>query len=89
MNRLPECWQEKDLQDKSFVAVNDTFGESATPAELMKKYKIDSRSCKRSSEENFSIIKFLLKLRKHPYLDAFFIVYVIYLKIMSNIFVIP
>ena len=25
-----------------FVAVNDTFGESATPAELMKKYGIDS-----------------------------------------------
>ena len=27
---------------QEFVAVNDTFGESATPAELMKKYKIDS-----------------------------------------------
>ncbi len=27
---------------QAFVAVNDTFGESATPAELMKKYKIDS-----------------------------------------------
>ena len=27
---------------QEFVAVNDTFGESATPDELMKKYKIDS-----------------------------------------------
>ena len=27
---------------QAFVAVNDTFGESATPTELMKKYKIDS-----------------------------------------------
>ena len=27
---------------QEFVAVNDTFGESATPMELMKKYKIDS-----------------------------------------------
>lgn len=27
---------------EEFVAVNDTFGESATPAELMKKYGIDS-----------------------------------------------
>ncbi|QTV07023.1 transketolase family protein [Faecalibacter bovis] len=27
---------------QAFVAVNDTFGESATPAELMKKYGIDS-----------------------------------------------
>ena len=27
---------------QEFVAVNDTFGESSTPAELMKKYKIDS-----------------------------------------------
>ena len=27
---------------QEFVAVNDTFGESATPAELMKKYGIDS-----------------------------------------------
>ncbi|MBV7440898.1 transketolase family protein [Weeksellaceae bacterium TAE3-ERU29] len=27
---------------QEFVAVNDTFGESATPMELLKKYKIDS-----------------------------------------------
>jgi transketolase len=27
---------------QEFVAVNDTFGESATPAELMKKYEIDA-----------------------------------------------
>ncbi|QCX52469.1 transketolase family protein [Elizabethkingia sp. JS20170427COW] len=27
---------------QEFVAVNDSFGESGTPAELMKKYKIDS-----------------------------------------------
>ena len=27
---------------QEFVAVNDTFGESATPVELMKKYGIDS-----------------------------------------------
>ena len=27
---------------QEFVAVNDTFGESATPEQLMKKYKIDS-----------------------------------------------
>ncbi len=27
---------------QEFVAVNDTFGESATPSELMKKYKIDA-----------------------------------------------
>ena len=27
---------------QEFVAVNDTFGESGTPAELMHKYKIDS-----------------------------------------------
>ena len=27
---------------QEFVAVNDSFGESATPAELMKKYEIDS-----------------------------------------------
>lgn len=27
---------------QEFVAVNDTFGESGTPAELMKKYEIDS-----------------------------------------------
>ena len=31
---------------QEFVAVNDTFGESATPAELMKKYKIDSTAVK-------------------------------------------
>ena len=31
---------------QEFVAVNDTFGESATPAELMKKYKIDSAAVK-------------------------------------------
>ena len=29
---------------QAFVAVNDTFGESGTPAELMKKYKIDSNA---------------------------------------------
>lgn len=29
---------------QEFVAVNDTFGESATPAELMKKYGIDSQA---------------------------------------------
>ena len=31
---------------QEFVAVNDTFGESATPAELMKKYEIDSDAVK-------------------------------------------
>ncbi|MDY0779585.1 transketolase family protein [Tenacibaculum sp. IB213877] len=29
---------------QEFVAVNDTFGESATPAELMKKYKINDEA---------------------------------------------
>ena len=29
---------------QAFVAVNDTFGESGTPAELMKKYEIDSNA---------------------------------------------
>ena len=29
---------------QEFVAVNDTFGESATPAELMKKYEIDAEA---------------------------------------------
>jgi transketolase len=32
---------EKRPTPQAFVAVNDTFGESATPAELMKKYGID------------------------------------------------
>jgi len=32
----------KRLTIHEFLAVNDTFGESATPAELMKKYGIDS-----------------------------------------------
>jgi transketolase len=31
---------------QEFVAVNDTFGESATPAELMKKYNIDAEAVK-------------------------------------------
>ena len=31
---------------QEFVAVNDSFGESATPAELMKKYKIDAEAVK-------------------------------------------
>ena len=31
---------------QEFVAVNDTFGESATPAELMKKYGIDADAVK-------------------------------------------
>jgi transketolase len=31
---------------QEFVAVNDTFGESGTPEELMKKYKIDSVAVK-------------------------------------------
>ncbi|WP_317167715.1 transketolase C-terminal domain-containing protein, partial [Sphingobacterium mizutaii] len=31
---------------QEFVAVNDSFGESATPAELMKKYKIDAAAVK-------------------------------------------
>ena len=29
---------------QEFVAVHDTFGESGTPAELMKKYQIDSEA---------------------------------------------
>ncbi|TDM00066.1 MAG: transketolase [Flavobacteriaceae bacterium] len=33
---------EKRPTPQEFVAVNDSFGESATPAELMKKYGIDS-----------------------------------------------
>lgn len=33
---------------QEFVAVNDTFGESATPAELMKKYGIDSQAVKQA-----------------------------------------
>jgi len=32
----------KRTTPQEFVAVNDTFGESGTPAELMKKYNIDS-----------------------------------------------
>jgi transketolase len=39
---------------QEFVAVNDTFGESATPAELMKKYKIDADCSERSCKKNFS-----------------------------------
>ena len=31
---------------QEFVAVNDTFGESGTPAQLMKKYKIDAEAVK-------------------------------------------
>ena len=31
----------KRLSIQDFVAVNDTIGKSATPAELMKKYGID------------------------------------------------
>lgn len=33
---------------QEFVAVNDTFGESATPAELMKKYGIDAEAVKKA-----------------------------------------
>jgi transketolase len=29
---------------QEFVAVNDTFGESGTPAELMHKYEIDAEA---------------------------------------------
>ena len=29
---------------QAFVAVNDTFGESGTPAQLMEKYEIDSKA---------------------------------------------
>ena len=29
---------------QEFVAVNDTFGESGTPTQLMKKYEIDSEA---------------------------------------------
>ena len=29
---------------QEFVAVNDTFGESGTPAELMLKYEIDAEA---------------------------------------------
>ena len=29
---------------QEFVAVNDTFGESGTPTELMKKYNIDAQA---------------------------------------------
>ena len=33
---------------QEFVATNDTFGESGTPAQLMKKYKISSSSILKS-----------------------------------------
>lgn len=33
---------------QEFVAVNDSFGESATPAELMKKYGIDAEAVKKA-----------------------------------------
>ncbi len=41
---VARCLSLKNPTPHEFVAVNDTFGESATPAELMKKYRIDSEA---------------------------------------------
>ncbi len=39
---VARCLASNSPTPQEFVAVNDTFGESATPSELMKKYKIDA-----------------------------------------------
>ncbi|TCI91136.1 transketolase family protein [Tenacibaculum sp. M341] len=41
---VARCLATNNPTPQEFVAVNDTFGESATPAELMKKYKINDEA---------------------------------------------
>lgn len=41
---VARCLTTNNPVPQEFVAVNDTFGESATPAELMKKYQIDNNA---------------------------------------------
>jgi transketolase len=41
---VARCLAENNPTPQEFVAVNDTFGESATPAELMKKYNINDEA---------------------------------------------
>lgn len=41
---VARCLAQNTPTPQEFVAVNDTFGESATPAELMKKYKINDEA---------------------------------------------
>ncbi|TCP25809.1 transketolase [Tenacibaculum skagerrakense] len=41
---VARCLTQNAPTPQEFVAVNDTFGESATPAELMKKYKINDEA---------------------------------------------
>ncbi len=41
---VARCLAENNPTPQEFVAVNDSFGESATPAELMKKYNINDEA---------------------------------------------
>ena len=41
---VARCLAQNAPTPQEFVAVNDTFGESATPAELMEKYKINDKA---------------------------------------------
>jgi transketolase len=41
---VARCLAQNSPTPQEFVAVNDTFGESATPGELMKKYKINDEA---------------------------------------------
>ncbi|AUC14872.1 transketolase [Tenacibaculum sp. SZ-18] len=41
---VARCLTQNAPTPQEFVAVNDSFGESATPAELMKKYKINNEA---------------------------------------------
>jgi transketolase len=41
---VARCLTQNSPTPQEFVAVNDSFGESATPAELMKKYKINDEA---------------------------------------------
>ncbi|CAL2077433.1 putative transketolase C-terminal section [Tenacibaculum sp. 190524A05c] len=41
---VARCLAQNTPTPQEFVAVNDSFGESATPAELMKKYKINDEA---------------------------------------------
>ncbi|MFY7669926.1 transketolase family protein [Tenacibaculum sp. MEBiC06402] len=41
---VARCLAQNSPTPQEFVAVNDSFGESATPAELMKKYKINDEA---------------------------------------------
>lgn len=41
---VARCLAQNTPTPQEFVAVNDTFGESGTPNELMKKYKIDAEA---------------------------------------------